>query len=86
VKVCAELFSTATKSERVGIPNTIQMNNCSFGYFTFELLEGEERHEDPPQSCTCQPKGMYMLCDLGMKGVGPLFSIVRSSHMKLIGW
>jgi len=39
VKVCAELFSTATKSERVGIPNTIQMNNCSFGYFEFRNLE-----------------------------------------------
>jgi len=39
VKVCAELFSTATKSERFGIPNTIQMNNCSFGYFEFRNLE-----------------------------------------------
>ena len=36
MKVCAELFSTATKSERVGISNTIQ---SSFGYFEFRNLE-----------------------------------------------
>ena len=39
VKVCAELFSTATKSARVAIPNSIQMNNCSFGYFEFRNTE-----------------------------------------------
>jgi len=36
VKVCAELFSTATKSKRVRIYNTAQMHNCSFGYFEFK--------------------------------------------------
>ena len=39
VKVCAELFSTATKSERVATPNSIQMNNCSFGYFEFRNMD-----------------------------------------------
>ena len=37
VRVCAELFSTATKSVRVATPNSIQMNNCSFGYFEFKI-------------------------------------------------
>ena len=41
VTVCGELFSTATKSERVGTPNTIQSQNCSFGYFLFELVSCE---------------------------------------------
>jgi len=36
VKVCAELFSTATKSDHVGIYNTVQMHNCSLGYFEFK--------------------------------------------------
>ena len=39
VKVCAELFSTATKSDRVATPNSIQMNNCSFGYFEFRNMD-----------------------------------------------
>lgn len=39
VKVCAELFSTATKTSRVATPNSIQMNNCSFGYFEFKNLD-----------------------------------------------
>ena len=39
VKVCAELFSTATKSQRVSDSrNSIQSNNCSFGYFEFKYL------------------------------------------------
>ena len=37
VKVCGELFSTATASVLIDRPNTIQAQNCSFGYFTFEL-------------------------------------------------
>lgn len=41
VIVCGELFSTATKSERVGTPNTIQSQSCSFGYFLFELVSCE---------------------------------------------
>ena len=39
VKVCAELFSTATKSDRVATPNSIQMSNCSFGYFEFTNMD-----------------------------------------------
>ena len=58
VKVCAELFSTATKSERVAPRNSIQFKNCSFGYFEFELQESTEITPHP-ESCTCQPKGMY---------------------------
>ena len=39
VKLCGELFSTATKSDRVSDGrNTIQYNNCSFGYFDFTLV------------------------------------------------
>ena len=38
VVVCGELFSTATRSGVIGRPNTIQSNNCSFGYFEFELV------------------------------------------------
>ena len=46
VQVCAELFSTATKSERVVDPmmrHSIQFNNCSFGYFRFIF----SHYEDP---------------------------------------
>ena len=64
VKVCAELFSTATKSERVDLHkseqlrNSVQFEKCSFGYFEFNLTEGGDLR-DPPDadSCTCQPKG-----------------------------
>ena len=38
VRVCTELFSTATKSDRVAPDmerNSVQVNNCSFGYFDF---------------------------------------------------
>ena len=42
VKVCFELFSTATASETVVREmkrNSLQANNCSFGYVEFTLLE-----------------------------------------------
>ena len=46
VQVCFELFSTATASEKV-VPemerNTLQFNNCSFGYVQFNLLRTEVR-------------------------------------------
>ena len=59
VKVCAELFSTATKSERVDTRNSIQFSNCSFGYFEFNLTEGGNVKDQPDaKSCTCQPKGI----------------------------
>ena len=45
VKVCGELFSTATASELIDRPNTIQAQNCSFGYFMFEL-QSQERKPD----------------------------------------
>ena len=54
VKVCAELFSTATKSDRF-FPsmqrNTIQWNNCSFGYFEFTFKEYEGSAQEPPENC-----------------------------------
>ena len=40
VKVCFELFSTATASDKVVGPmerNSVQANNCSFGYVSFIL-------------------------------------------------
>ena len=42
VKVCLELFSTATASDRVAGPmerNSVQGNNCSYGYIEFNLLD-----------------------------------------------
>ena len=42
VQVCFELFSTATASDRVAPEmerNSVQANNCSFGYVRFTLLE-----------------------------------------------
>ena len=42
VKVCLELFSTATASDRVAGAmerNSIQGDNCSYGYIEFNLLE-----------------------------------------------
>ena len=42
VKVCFELFSTATASERVAgemMRNSVQGNNCSFGYVEFNLTK-----------------------------------------------
>ena len=62
VKVCAELFSTATKSERVSpLRNSIQYRNCSFGYFTFDLIESNDTTEPDADSCTCQSKGNLLL-------------------------
>ena len=42
VKVCLELFSTSTASSRVSGPderNSVQANNCSYGYVQFTLKE-----------------------------------------------
>ena len=42
VKVCFELFSTATGSERVADEmerNSVQFGNCSFGFVEFTLIE-----------------------------------------------
>ena len=42
VKVCFELFSTAAASERVAgemEKNSVQGNNCSFGYIEFNFIE-----------------------------------------------
>ena len=50
VKVCAELFSTATKSNRTSEGrNSVQDGRCSFGYFQFTLLRCVKPHEDSPQ-------------------------------------
>ena len=41
VKVCFELFSTATASERVAPPgqrNSLQASNCTFGFVEFNLV------------------------------------------------
>ena len=51
VKVCSELFSTATASDRVHPPmqrNTVQWNNCSFGYFTFTFKEYQNVSQETP--------------------------------------
>ena len=37
VKVCFELFSTATASKRAFMRNSVQYRNCSFGYVEFNL-------------------------------------------------
>ena len=42
VRVCLELFSTATASDRVASPmerNSVQYDNCSYGYIEFNLLD-----------------------------------------------
>ena len=44
VKICFELFSTATESERVApkmMRNSLQGNNCSYGYANFTLIKTE---------------------------------------------
>ena len=44
VKVCFELFSTATASERVApemMRNSVQGNNCSYGYVEFSFLTSQ---------------------------------------------
>ena len=51
VKVCSELFSTATRSGRVHPSmqrNSVQWNNCSFGYFTFTFKEYQNASEEQP--------------------------------------
>jgi hypothetical protein len=56
VKVCGELFSTATKTDALGRPNTLQMNNCSFGYFEFTLKYVLPPATLPPPPPTPPPK------------------------------
>ena len=54
LKVCSELFSTATMSERVHPSmqrNSIQWNNCSFGYFEFTFKEYESTTQEPSSDC-----------------------------------
>ena len=54
VKVCSELFSTASRSERVHNTmqrNSIQWNNCSFGYFIFTFKEYKESNQEIPEDC-----------------------------------
>lgn len=54
VKVCSELFSTATRSARVHEAmqrNTVQWNNCSFGYFEFTFKEYQNATQEPPVDC-----------------------------------
>ena len=59
VRVCAELFSTATKSERFHEPmerNSIQWNNCSFGYFEFTFKEYNDSSQEVPKDCAFECK------------------------------
>ena len=54
VKVCTEAFSTATRSARVHDPmqrNSIQRNNCSFGYFEFTFKQYNDTTQEPPVDC-----------------------------------
>ena len=63
VKVCSELFSTATASDRVHPPmqrNTVQWNNCSFGYFTFTFKEYSVP-QNPPEDCEHNCKLIHLL-------------------------
>ena len=41
VKICFELFSTASASDRVMERNSLQGNNCNFGYIDFDLVKNE---------------------------------------------
>lgn len=59
VKVCAELFSTATRTERVHEPmerHSIQWNNCSFGYFEFTFKEYNDSSQQPREECEFESK------------------------------
>ena len=59
VKVCSELFSTATRSERFHNPmerNSIQWNNCSFGYFEFTFKNYQDNDQVPPKNCEFECK------------------------------
>jgi len=55
VKVCAELFSTATITAREAVRNSVQFNHCSFGYFEFRLVQTSGNTTS--KSCVCQPRG-----------------------------
>ena len=60
VKVCGELFSTATRSPRVAPRNSIQATNSSFGYFEFTFQRYDEPLPVPfpaANSTACQPEG-----------------------------
>ena len=63
VKYCGELFSTATRSDRVSDGrNSIQGRNCSFGYFEFNFLRYKDPlpSEFPPEdSPDCQSRGQF---------------------------
>jgi hypothetical protein len=51
VKVCSELFSTASRSQRVHPSmqrNSVQWNNCSFGYFRFTFKEYQNASQETP--------------------------------------
>ena len=57
VKVCSELFSTATRSQRVHPSmqrNSVQWNNCSFGYFRFTFKEYQNASQERPTDCQQQ--------------------------------
>ena len=57
VKVCFELFSTATDSDKVVGPmerNSVQANNCSFGYVSFILK--------PEVALTTTHSPLFLLC------------------------
>ena len=46
VRVCFELFSTATATDKVVAAmerNSLQSNNCSFGYVEFDLISGSPK-------------------------------------------
>ena len=58
VKICAELFSTATASERVADRNSVQGGNCSFGYFRFARV-AEAPFTASTDSCLCKPSCKY---------------------------
>ena len=63
LKYCGELFSTATKTERIAPRNSIQFSNCSFGYFEFtflDYLEPPQQPFPPPESPACQQLREYI--------------------------
>ena len=64
VKVCAELFSTATRSDRFHASmerNTIQWNNCSFGYFEFTFKNYKDSSQDSPNNCEFESECYYKI-------------------------
>ena len=69
VKVCSELFSTATRSLRVHPSmqrNSVQWNNCSFGYFTFTFKEYQNASQEQPSDCQrqCEFQRHKLMCFL----------------------